>query len=58
MDCYDFWICCKALNEEDCKPNFVPFRVKLRKSYEIFKFNRLICQVVRALEIWEINWMG
>jgi hypothetical protein len=28
------------------------------KSYKFFKFNRLICQVVRVLEIWEINWMG
>jgi hypothetical protein len=28
------------------------------KSYEFVKFNRLICQVVEALDIWEIHWMG
>jgi hypothetical protein len=31
MDCYDFWICCEALNEENLKTNFVSFGVKLRK---------------------------
>jgi hypothetical protein len=25
MDCYDFWICCEALNEKNFKPNFVSF---------------------------------
>ena len=25
MDCYDFWICCEPLNEENFKPNFVLF---------------------------------
>jgi hypothetical protein len=31
MYCYDFWICCEALNEENFKTNFVSFGVKLRK---------------------------
>jgi hypothetical protein len=31
MDCYDFWICCEPLNEENVKPNFVSFGVKLKK---------------------------
>jgi hypothetical protein len=31
MDCYDFWICCEALNEENFKTNFVSFGVKLKK---------------------------
>jgi hypothetical protein len=33
MDCYDFWICCEALNEENFKPNFVSFEVKLKELY-------------------------
>jgi hypothetical protein len=28
------------------------------QSYEFLKFSRLICHVIKALEIWEINWMG
>jgi hypothetical protein len=31
MDCYDFWICCELLNEENFKTNFVSFKVKLKK---------------------------
>jgi hypothetical protein len=31
MDYYDFWIYCETLNEEDFKPNFVSFGVKLKK---------------------------
>ena len=31
MDCYDFWICCEPLNEENLKPNFVSFGVKLKE---------------------------
>jgi hypothetical protein len=31
MDCYDFWICCEYLNEENFKPNFVSFGVKLKE---------------------------
>ena len=31
MDCYDFWICCEALNEENFKPNFVSSGVKLKE---------------------------
>jgi hypothetical protein len=31
MGCYDFWISCESLNEEDFKPNFVSFGVKLKK---------------------------
>jgi hypothetical protein len=31
MDFYDFWICCELLNEENFKPNFVSFRVKLKE---------------------------
>ena len=31
MDCYDFWICCETLNEENFKPNFVSFGVKLKE---------------------------
>jgi hypothetical protein len=31
MDCYDFWLCCEALNEENFKPNFVLFGVKLKE---------------------------
>jgi hypothetical protein len=31
MDCYDFWICCGPLNEENFKPNFVSFGVKLKE---------------------------
>jgi hypothetical protein len=31
MDCYDFWLCCEALNEENCKPNFMLFGVKLKE---------------------------
>jgi hypothetical protein len=30
MDCYDFWICYETLNDENFKPNFVSFRVKLK----------------------------
>jgi hypothetical protein len=30
MDCYDFWICCELLNEENFKINFVSFEVKLK----------------------------
>jgi hypothetical protein len=31
VDCYDFWICCEALNDENFNPNFVSFRVKLKE---------------------------
>jgi hypothetical protein len=31
MDCYDFWICCDPLNEENFKPNFVSFGVTLKE---------------------------
>jgi hypothetical protein len=31
MGCYDFWVCCESLNEEDFMPNFVSFGVKLKK---------------------------
>jgi hypothetical protein len=31
IDCYDFWICCEAFNEENFKPNFVLFGVKLKE---------------------------
>ena len=31
MDYYDFWICCETLDEKNFKPNFVSFRVKLKK---------------------------
>jgi hypothetical protein len=31
MDCYDFWICCEYLNEENFKLNFVSFGVKLKQ---------------------------
>jgi hypothetical protein len=31
MDCYDFWICCETLDEENSKTNFVSFGVKLKK---------------------------
>jgi hypothetical protein len=31
MNFYDFWICCEALNEENFKPNFVSFGVKLKE---------------------------
>jgi hypothetical protein len=31
MDCYDFLLCCEALNEENFKPNFVLFGVKLKE---------------------------
>ena len=31
MDCYDFWICCEPLNEENFKINFVSFGVKLKR---------------------------
>jgi hypothetical protein len=30
MDFYDFLICCETLNEENFKPNFVLFGVKLK----------------------------
>jgi hypothetical protein len=23
MGCYDFWVCCESLNEENFKPNFI-----------------------------------
>jgi hypothetical protein len=31
IDCYDFWICCETLDEENFKINFVSFEVKLKK---------------------------
>ena len=31
MDCYNFCICCEPLNEENFKPNFVSFGVKLKE---------------------------
>ena len=31
MDCYDFWICCGSLNEENFKPNFMLFGAKLNE---------------------------
>jgi hypothetical protein len=31
MNCYDFWICCEPLNEENFKINFVSFGVKLKR---------------------------
>jgi hypothetical protein len=31
MECYDFWIRCESLNEKNFKPNFMSFRVKLKK---------------------------
>jgi hypothetical protein len=30
MNCYDFWICCEYLNNENFKTNFVSFGVKLK----------------------------
>jgi hypothetical protein len=29
MGCFYLWICCETLNEENFKPNFVSFGVKL-----------------------------
>jgi hypothetical protein len=31
MGCYDFCIYCEPLNEENFKPNFVSFGVKLKR---------------------------
>ena len=34
MGCYDFWICCESLNEQDFKPNFMSFGVKLKNIFQ------------------------
>jgi hypothetical protein len=31
MGCYDLWICCEPLNDENFKSNFVSFGVKLKE---------------------------
>ena len=31
MDWCDFWICCKSLNEENFKSNFMSFEAKLKE---------------------------
>jgi hypothetical protein len=36
MGCYNFWVCCEALNKENFKSNFVSFGVKL-KELRIFE---------------------
>jgi hypothetical protein len=29
--CYNFWICCESLNEENFKTNFISFGIKLKE---------------------------